>query len=669
MFSTPFRRLAIANRGEIANRILDAARVLGIYTVALHSEADRNSLYVKMSNKSVEIGPPRAIESYLNIDRVIEAAVQTKSDALHPGYGFLAENSELARRCEDLGIEFIGPRSDTIRTMASKSSAAKVAQKVSMPILPGYRGSDQDSQKMLEAAKKIGFPVLLKSALGGGGRGMRVVENENDFQEKLLSARSESREAFHDEEILIEKYLPHARHIEVQIIGDKHGNYRHLFDRDCSAQRRHQKIVEEAPAQGIPSDTREQMLDAAVRIAKELEYWGVGTVEYLFDGKQFYFMEMNTRLQVEYTVTGRVMNMDMIGWQIKIAGGQSLEFLNTVTEPVGHSIQARIYAENPAMNFMPSPGNIDFFSYPINQENLSISTDCGTKDVVHEYYDPMIAKVVIYSESRMQAIQNLLEALEEVLVVGVKTNVKFLSNLLQHSEFQKGGIDIHFVESNLNELIFEEDGVPEEIFAIASVFSSQIVDQPEAYNDSTVFSPWAAKNGWRQCSQSEIVKVWEINGESVHVTIHKQKDDLTIECNNRLMACEISQISDSAVSILIDNTLWQTPIVNLDTRIAVFHRCSCYELRYAELFSSENLETKNAGSLVAPLPGRICRIMTSVGSEVCTGECLVVVEAMKMEHQLRSPVNGVVSKLFYKENDQVDEGAICAVVEPFTNEA
>ncbi len=662
-----FNKLLIANRGEIACRITRTAHRLGIPVVAVHSDVDRNALHVDIADEAVEIGGARPSESYLNADRIVSAAQKTGADAIHPGYGFLSENSVLAQLCERNSIEFIGPPSQAIRDMASKSTASGIAQRAGVPTLTGYRDAEQSPDGMIQASRKIGFPVLLKSSAGGGGRGMRIVHSEDQFHQILQSAKSEAKEAFDDEFMIIEKFLQQARHIEVQIAGDKHGNVVHLFDRECSAQRRYQKIIEEAPAPNIPDKVKSDMFDAAVELSRSIGYHGVGTLEFLLDGEQFYFMEMNTRLQVEHPVTEQVTKTDLVEWQLRIAAGESVLSFPLPEQPIGHSVEVRLYAENPTRNFLPSPGRITHLSFPETNDDIQIHTGVRAGDNVDRHYDPLIAKVVSYRPDRDDAILTMLNALRKLRIAGVDTNLAFLAKLLGHDSFRHGTIDVRFVESNLPELTQENQDLPDEIAAVTALYLDSLSTESSQRNpgrpDSDPYSPWHCTSGWRLNTTREFSTHFEFGDRVVSVTIQDQNGKVLVNCDSGQMTVHHHTISDNTITAELDRGSWEVTVARLDNSVVAFHNFSRYELMPTEKISVASAPTAKSGSLTAPLPGRVVRILVESGEQVQAGQNLIVIEAMKMEHHITSPSDGVVTAINYNENDQVEEGATCVVVE------
>jgi len=444
------KKLLIANRGEIACRIMRSAKKLGIATVAIYSDVDKDSLHVQTADETVCLGGASALENYLDIDAVLGAIHQTGADAVHPGYGFLAENAEFADRVTALGVKFVGPPGEVIQTMGSKIEAKTLIEKAGIPVVPGYNGENQDAAFLASEAEKIGYPVMIKASAGGGGRGMRVVENAEQFQTRLESARLESRQAFGDDKVLLEKFLVHARHIEVQVLADQSGNVVHLFERDCSMQRRHQKVVEEAPAPDISNEFRQQLCNAAVQITRSTQYEGAGTIEFICEASAFYFMEMNTRLQVEHPVTEAITGIDIVDWQLRIAAGETLDFSQSDIKINGHAVEVRLYAENPKKNFMPSAGKLVCLDIP---DGVRVDTGVMEGSEVSIYYDPMIAKLTAYTYDRQSAFHLLTDVLEHTRIAGVEHNVGFLVNLLQHPQVRAGACDTDFIGSKISELL------------------------------------------------------------------------------------------------------------------------------------------------------------------------------------------------------------------------
>lgn len=663
-----FQKILIANRGEIACRILQTARRLGISTVAVYSSADRDSMHVQMADEAIEIGAARPSESYLNIDRIIQAVQQTGADAVHPGYGFLSENHVLAGRCEADGVTFVGPRSEAIRIMASKSTAGDIATKAQVPVLPGYRGSNQDGGDLIEAAMEIGFPVLLKSALGGGGRGMRIVDSESHLEANLVVAKSESLEAFGSDEIVVEKYLESARHIEVQVAADRHGDCLHLHDRDCSSQRRFQKIVEEAPAIDIKPNVRARMHESAVRIARTLGYDNLGTMEFLLQNDEFYFMEMNTRLQVEHPVTERITDTDLVEWQIRIAAGESLQSFGYRDAIAGHSIETRIYAENPAKNFLPSPGTLTYLKLPDSSDAVDVHSGVRQGDTISEHYDPMIAKLVATGPTREEALARMIDALSETIIAGVDVNVGMLISLLRHDEFRNGAVDVNFVERNLSDLARSESQPPAEAIALAVLWLHAARKNGGTKNSTEhsldPYSPWQDGTGWRMHARREFVYRISCAGKTHAIRYGEDsRGTVQVDWDSQSIECELGNIDNTTVAAMLNGKSRAMTLIRIQDRLTIFDGGSRYELRIAGRPESAHMADENSGNLAAPLPGRVARINVSVGDSVSNGDCLLVIDAMKMEHRLCATFDGIVAAIRYAVDDQVDEGATCVEVD------
>lgn len=662
-----FRKLLIANRGEIACRIIRTANRLKIPVATVYSDADHIALHTKYADQSVYIGGSRPSESYLNIERILAAALQVNADALHPGYGFLSENSALADACEKENIEFVGPSATAIQTMASKSNAARIAIAAGVPILPGIRQSTHNDSDLIDKVGEIGYPVLLKAAAGGGGRGMSIVESDSEFLHQLKNVRAQAKEFFGDDLIIIEKYLNPARHVEVQVIADKQGNVIHLFDRDCSSQRRYQKIVEEAPAPQISHQTRQQMYAAAISLTKALNYFSVGTIEFLLADDAFYFMEMNTRLQVEHPVTEQITGIDLVEWQLRVAAGQSIAELTVPKSPLGHSIQTRIYAENPAKQFLPSPGRIEYLQLPDESEQIEVHTGVSEGDQVDLHYDPLIAKLVGHGNSREESIHHIMRALDEVRIIGVDTNVEFLSNLITDDIFRTCIVDIKYVENNGQRLIARTTDIPAEILIIALLFvtsEEKYKVQTRTVKSNDIYSPWRSTDGWRIYSRREIAYSFEHNEVLRHVSVIYDKNKILAFYGCQTFTCTNLQVDrDNSVTVSIEGQQWCVQVIEVSQTLYLFHRSVQYPLVVSERLSKVQASGGVSGSLAAPLPGRIARVLVQVGENVRAGQTLVVIEAMKMEHPISSPVDGVVTAIFFSENQLINEGVSCVTVE------
>ncbi|CAL1293226.1 unnamed protein product, partial [Larinioides sclopetarius] len=488
----PLRKVLIANRGEISCRIIRSSKKLGLQTVAVYSEADKNALHVTLADEAYCLGPAASQESYLNQSKVISVAKETGAQAIHPGYGFLSENAEFAELCQQQGVEFIGPPPSAIRDMGIKSTSKYIMDKAGVPIIKGYHGEDQSDERLKSEAIKIGFPVMLKAVRGGGGKGMRIVSSEEEFEAQLESARREAQKSFGNDAMLVEKYVKRPRHVEVQVFGDKYGNYVYLFERDCSVQRRHQKIIEEAPAPGLDEATRRSLGEAAVRAAEAVNYVGAGTVEFIMDeDRKFYFMEMNTRLQVEHPVTEMITGTDLVEWQLRIAAGEKLHITQEDLKIRGHAFEARIYAEDPEENFMPGAGHLSRLFTPQVSEDIRIETGVREGDDVSVHYDPMIAKLVVWGPDRRSALMKLHSALSEYNIVGVKTNVKFLMQLAKHEEFALGNVHTDFIPQHEKEILtFKEPSHQDVCTAVLSAITLEANQRTQDKN-----SPFSLLDG------------------------------------------------------------------------------------------------------------------------------------------------------------------------------
>lgn len=616
------KKILIANRGEIACRVMKTARKMGIATVAVYSDADRKALHVRMADEAVHIGASPANESYLVIDKIIAAATETGADAVHPGYGFLSENPEFVRACEKAGLNFIGPKAESMEAMGLKDAAKKLMDKAGVPTTPGYHGEDQSPKLLKAKASMIGYPVLIKAVAGGGGKGMRKVEAENDFEAALASCQREAKSSFGNDDVLIEKYIQSPRHIEVQVFGDTHGNVVHMFERDCSLQRRHQKVIEEAPAPGMTEDVRAAMTKAAIEAAQAVNYVGAGTVEFIVDGSGklrtdgFWFMEMNTRLQVEHPVTEMITGLDLVEWQIRVAQGEALPDQDKITLK-GHAVEARLYAEDPANDFLPSVGDLVLLNMP---KANRVDTGVEQGGEVSIYYDPMIAKLIALADNRVQAISALEDMCRGTGVYPIKTNARFLANCLSHPSFVAGEVSTNFI-SQESETLFYENAISEDLESLSFAMAPSV--------ESTDF---AASDGWRLNQPFRTTFYRMLNGEEIALNFKPSSQTLK------------SHIKRSRVP--------KGDVVFID----------------GLTYLLENMAATSSGAiggntLTASMPGKIIAVNAKAGDAVKAGDPLIVMEAMKMEMTLEAPRDGIVAEVNFETGALVSDGEILLTLE------
>jgi 3-methylcrotonyl-CoA carboxylase alpha subunit len=653
-----FKTILIANRGEIACRIIATCRRLGVETVAVYSDADANSRHVRLADRAVHIGAAAARESYLNIDRIIQAARDTGAEAIHPGYGFLAENAHFARKLRDADLILIGPSPETMDLMGSKAAAKAKMAAAEVPLIPGYHGDDQDDDTLLKEAERIGFPLMLKAAAGGGGKGMRVVHSKDDFDEALKAARREASGAFGDERMIIERYLPTPRHIEAQVFADTQGNTVHLFERDCSSQRRHQKIIEEAPAARLDDDVRQQLLAAAVRAAEAVDYVGAGTVEFLVDGDEFFFLEMNTRLQVEHPVTECITGLDLVEWQLRVAAGEELPLKQDDIRATGHAMEARIYAEDPDQGFVPSTGRIDALVLP---ESSRVRVDSGvdTGDEVSMHYDPMIAKLIVHDSTREACLARLNQALAASFIAGPTTNLGFLQALAGSQVFTDAAIDTGLLDRELA-TILNAGEAPLDILA-AAAGRWLLMQESQATSDT----PWDTCDSWRLGEPA--TRSLDIESADQRLTVEAAgfAGDYRLQIDEENHPVRIQQLSDADFSLTLDGQARRVQIhaagehsleVCLDNRRWPVIRHARFE---AAVDSSAS-----DGRLLAPMPGKILEIRAEAGQSVSEGETLLIMEAMKMELAIKAPMDGEVSEIAVTAEDIVEADTLLLALEP-----
>ena len=638
--------LLVANRGEIACRVMRTAKAMGIRTVAVHSAIDANARHVREADMAVNLGGAKPGESYLLIDKIIAAAKASGAQAIHPGYGFLSENAGFARAIEQVGLIFLGPPASAIEAMGSKSAAKSLMEAAGVPLVPGYHGEKQDLDTFREAAKRIGYPVLFKAAAGGGGKGMKVAESEVQFAETLESAQREAQSAFGDSRMLVEKYVLKPRHVEIQVFADQHGNCLYLNERDCSIQRRHQKVVEEAPAPGLSAELRRAMGEAAVKAAQAIGYVGAGTVEFLLDERgDFFFMEMNTRLQVEHPVTEAITGLDLVAWQIRVARGEPLPISQAQMPLNGHAIEVRLYAEDPDHDFLPATGTLALYREAASGDGRRIDSGVAEGDSVSPFYDPMLGKLIAWGEKREQARLRLLAMLGDTLVGGVKTNLAFLCRILAHPAFAACELDTGFISRHQQQLLPAPSELPEAFWQLAA--DAWVQSEAPLERDDDSHSPWATRSGWRAGGVTEI---------ELHLS--SQGESRKVRANNR--AC----LQGEELLAEIDGTRQRLRAIRRGETLYLQWRGELHAITRFDPIAAVEASHAQHGGLSAPMNGSIVRVLVEPGQTVEAGAALVVLEAMKMEHSIRAPQAGTVKALYCREGEMVSEGAVLVELEP-----
>ncbi|PVV05448.1 hypothetical protein BB560_000041 [Smittium megazygosporum] len=678
-----------AGTGEIACRVIRTAKKLGVKSVAVYSIADSNALHVKMADEAYCIGPAPANQSYLNKSEILKVVQKSGAQGVHPGYGFLSENADFAEYLENNNVSFIGPPPSAIRDMGSKSTSKKIMEAANVPVVPGYHGSNQDPDFLKQEANKIGYPVLIKAVLGGGGKGMRIVQNEQEFQEKLEASKRESMKSFNDDNVLIEKYIVDPRHVEVQVFADKYGNTVYLFERDCSVQRRHQKIIEESPAPHLSAETRRILGEKAVAAAKAVNYVGAGTVEFIMDSRtqEFYFMEMNTRLQVEHPVTEMVTGTDLVEWQLNIAAGNKLTKTQDEIPQNGHSFEARIYAENPQNNFLPDTGKLVFMSTPEPSENVRVETGVRQGDDISVNYDPMIAKLVVHGEDRGSALKLLIKSLNEFRISGLITNIEFLKKVVSVPDFKDGKVETGFIEKH-RDILFESKKSAHCQYLIQSAFavffikiSSGSSTLPNSGISLASGSPWDLNDSFRMSGTGipSYKTVLRSNDEDYSVSItqtfglpNAYSALVTDSKGNTLASSSFTVQQNESLkltfdlcpklefNIEIDGVLYKPVVVVQGSQISLFEDTTRFDANIID--KNEELRAiltdsgEKTGSIRAPMSSNIVQVLVSPGQEVDIGTQLVILEAMKMEHVIKSPKKGKIDSVKFKVGDLVSEG-------------
>lgn len=658
-----FNKILIANRGEIACRVIRTARKLGIRTVAVYSDADKEALHVTMADEAIHIGAAPSRDSYLVYERVIEAAKKTGAEAIHPGYGFLSENAEFCRACKDNDMVFIGPPVAAIEAMGSKSAAKNIMEQAAVPLVPGYHGDDQSRDVLKQAADEMGYPVLLKAVAGGGGKGMRQVWGEAEFDQALAAAKREAMNAFGNDDMLVEKYLTQPRHVEIQVFCDQHGNAVYLFERDCSVQRRHQKVIEEAPAPGMSDSLRAAMGDAAIRSARAINYEGAGTVEFLLDSDgAFYFMEMNTRLQVEHPVTEMITGQDLVEWQLRVAAGEPLPAKQQDLVLRGHAFEARIYAEDPEHDFLPVTGTLSFLQLPETSDKVRVDTGVLQGDEVSVYYDPMIAKLIVWDENRDKALQRLTKALKDYRIGGMTTNIDFLYNLANSQAFRSADLDTGFIEKHHAAIFHTGEAELEKELPLASLYlllkQQQRADIQRA-NSTDANSFWFDAGAWRLNERSTYCFELQIHQQIFAVTVEQFGKGSTrrysITVNGKTVIAQ-GRLDNNELSATLDGHQLRASVADHHGYYSLYTQDSALTFSQVEPDWGVVDDSADGGGLTAPMNGTMVTLLAEVGADLKKGDALLVMEAMKMEHTLRAPADGKVLEFYYQPGHLVDGG-------------
>jgi 3-methylcrotonyl-CoA carboxylase alpha subunit len=652
-----FESILIANRGEIACRIIGTCRRLGIRTIAVYSDADAHSRHVRLADRALRVGPAPSQESYLAIDRVIDATKKSGAQAIHPGYGFLAENADFADACDAAGIVFIGPPSAAIRAMGSKAAAKALMRVAGVPLTPGYDGAEQDATFLQQQAYAIGYPVMIKANAGGGGKGMRRVDTAEQFQPALASCKREADTAFGDDSVLLEKYVVAPRHIEVQVFGDVHGNIVSLFERDCSVQRRHQKVIEEAPAPLMTIRQREALGKAAREAAGAVGYVGAGTVEFLFDGDAFYFMEMNTRLQVEHPVTEMITRLDLVEWQLRVAAGGPVPLSQEQLAFHGHAIEVRVYAEDPNHDFLPSIGKLVHLAAPAGSEHVRIDTGVEQGDTITPFYDPMIAKLIVWDETRELAVRRLSTALGECQIVGVANNVQFLHRLVTSPSFVSARLDTGLIDREHDWLWPKQTPPVPDASIIVATLSVVLRERQKAVQRAPAHSPWAAMDGWRLNGNYKRTIAFRQGERELEAHVEYLPGHFGISIGPASYSATGELEENGGISASVNGQQVKATVIRDHARIYVFLDGETYVLPYVDPLEISAEGHSKESSLLAPMPGRVIAQMVQVGEEVDKGAPLMVLEAMKMECTIHAPATGQVASFHFAVGDQVTEGA------------
>ncbi len=663
-----FDKILIANRGEIACRIMRTARRMGVKTVAVYSEADRDARHAAEADQAIAIGPAPARQSYLSIPALIDAAKASGAAAIHPGYGFLSENADFAEACAEAGIVFIGPPASAIRAMGSKAAAKALMAAAGVPLVAGYHGEDQSEARLAAAASEIGYPVLIKASAGGGGKGMRIVTTPGEFAASLAGAKREAASAFGDDRVLVEKYLERPRHIEIQVFADQHGNCVHLFERDCSIQRRHQKIIEEAPAFGLDAATRAAMGEAAIRAARAVDYVGAGTVEFISAGGTFHFMEMNTRLQVEHPVTEMITGLDLVEWQLRVAAGERLPRRQDQLAIAGHAIEARIYAEDPARDFLPATGTIRYLAEPAASAAVRIDSGVRAGDRVGVHYDPMLAKLIVHGDDRAAALARLCAALAEFALVGVRNNLALLRAIASHPDFAAAAPDTGFIP-NHPELLTPRETPPQRMsLAAAALYvlaKRHAAAAAQARAGADPASPWAAGDGWRLFGQAaEDVHLQSDQGDHFITALWRGESRYRLGFGDGGEHEADGAFEGERVRLILDGRQAHLRVIDTEDVLVVLGDDCEDRLRLIAPDATAVAESAGDGRITAPIPGQVRGVLVAAGDRVARGQVLVVMEAMKMEISLSAPSAGIVGRVAANVGSMAEEGQVLVEIDP-----
>ncbi|GAA5183704.1 acetyl/propionyl/methylcrotonyl-CoA carboxylase subunit alpha [Acinetobacter kookii] len=661
-----FEKILIANRGEIACRVIRTAKKLGIATVAVYSDADAQSQHVKLADEAIYIGESPAAQSYLQVERIIQAAKSTGAQAIHPGYGFLSENDQFALACKDNNIVFIGPPVEAILAMGLKATSKALMEKAGVPLTPGYHGSNQDAAFLKQQADQIGYPVLIKASAGGGGKGMRLVERSEDFLSLLASCKSEARSSFGNEDVLIERYVIQPRHIEVQVFGDTHGNYVHLFERDCSVQRRHQKVLEEAPAPKMPENKLEAMRQAAIDAARAVDYVGAGTVEFIVeqDGTA-YFMEMNTRLQVEHPVTEMITGQDLVEWQLRVAFGEALPKQQHELQIHGHALEARVYAEEPEKGFIPAIGQISYLHYPEQNDAVRVDSGIVEGDEISTYYDPMIAKLIVWGKNREAALTQMHHALGQFHVDGLGNNIAFLDRLVLCDSFKNANLDTGLIQREEEFLLKPSAEINAELVVSAALIEllTRQAQNPVANN-----SVWQQKSFWRLNQQNAHTVQLQRNSITLKVQFNTQDQGFIAHYNGQQFPVQGQFIDAHTLALQLNAKQQKLTFSQNENGITLFHNGQTHSFDYIKPDYQQQDEQGAENNLTAPMPGVITQVLVAANARVKKDDVLMTLEAMKIEYSIRAPFDGIVASSYFQAGDQVKAGDELVEFEALTEE-